>query len=202
MVQVTIKGKNLEITESLRSLVEDKFGRLDKYSDDLTEIRVELTHERTKAAVDRNHIDAMLMASGSQILRAEARGIDMRAAIDTLFETVQGQLLRHKERLHDRSRASAAKTAGEIVSGEMRRANPLDMPDHVILTEPIEVKPMSVAEAVDEMRLSGDDILVFVNSDSDQVNVLRMADQRHFTIYVPEGRVGSPTRSTRLTSSG
>jgi putative sigma-54 modulation protein len=202
MVQVTIKGKNLEITESLRSLVEDKFGRLDKYSDDLTEIRVELTHERTKSAIDRNHVDAMLIASGRLILRAEAHGIDMRAAVDTLFDTVQGQLLRHKERLHERPRASAAKTAGEIISGEMRRATPLDMPDHVILTEPIEVKPMSVGEAVDELRLSGDDFLVFVNSDSDQVNVLRMADRRHFTIYVPEGRVSSATRSTRLTSSG
>jgi putative sigma-54 modulation protein len=189
MLTITVRGKNLEITESLRTLVEGKLGRLDHYDEGLTEAIVELTAEKTKSVQDRNHVDVSLLASGNLIVRAEARGVDMRTAVDNVAEIVQKQLIRHKERLQDRVQISAAKTVGEAISTDYRRDNPRDEPEARIMTEQIDVKPMSVDDAVEEMRTTGREWMVFINSELSQVNVLAHTGGHNYVLYI-QGRRG------------
>lgn len=194
MLTITVRGKNLEITESLRRLVEEKLGRMDRFYDGLTEANVELTAEKTKSVNSRNHVDVSLLASGNLILRAEAHGVDMRTAVDNITDIVQKQLVRLKERLHDRQNVSVAKTIGEAVSTDYRRENPRDEPEARIMTETIDNKPMSVEEAVDEMRLAGQDYLIFFNSDTNQVNVLARTSEHNYVLYI---QAGKPNPSAR-----
>src|SRR3990172_12810232 len=112
-MQIVVKGKNVEVTEALRSYVEKKIGRLDRYLDHINECTVELTREMTKSAQARHVVQVTMLANGT-ILRAEERAGDMYAGIDTVFDTMHRQLVRFKERLHrTRSRASLKAIATE-----------------------------------------------------------------------------------------
>ncbi len=183
-MQLVIRGKNLEITESLRAMVEDKFAKLDRYLDNLTEVDVELTYEKTRTVEGRNHADVSLLADGALILRAEANGVDMRAALDNLSEIIQNRMTRRKEKLQGRGKVSAAKTAAAEIAASMA-AETVARGTPRVQTEEIEMKPLSVEEAIDEMPLSGRDWFLFINADSGQANLLRRGPDGNYTLYVP-----------------
>jgi len=184
-MQLLIRGKNLEVTESLRALVEGKLGKLDRYLGNLTEVEVELTYEKTKAVQDRNHVDVSLLADGSLLLRAEARGVDMRTALDNLADVIQGRIVRHKEKLQERGKVSAAKTAAAVVAAEMEGPALAERERPVVETQQIEMKPLSVEEALDEMSMVGRDWFLFINADSGQVNLLQRRADGNYTLFVP-----------------
>ncbi len=186
-MQLNVRGKNLEVTESLRALVQDKLGKLDRYFDELTEVDVELTFEKTKSVQDRHHVDASLLASGSLILRAEARGVDMRAALDNLFEVVQGRVVRHKEKLQQRGKVSAAKAAAAQEAAESAPVGRLT-PEPVVNVQQIDTKPVTVDEALEELAAADQDWMVFVNARSGHVNVLERRRDGSYILHAPPTR--------------
>lgn len=172
-MQLNVRGKNLEVTESLRALVQDKLGKLDRYFGEVTEVEVELTYERTKSVQDRHHVDASLLSDGSLILRAEARGVDMRAALDNLVDVVQGRVVRHKERLQQRGKVSAAKLAAAQEASDLASiARPVPARGPGVDTQEIDGKPLTLDEALEELASMDREWLLFVNARSGLVNVL------------------------------
>ncbi|MGD9404495.1 MAG: ribosome-associated translation inhibitor RaiA, partial [Anaerolineae bacterium] len=79
-MELTIKGKNVEITDRLNDYVEKKIGKLDRYLPSISEAGVELTTEGTRAAEDRQVCQVTVRANGT-ILRAEVRSDDMFTSI-------------------------------------------------------------------------------------------------------------------------
>ena len=75
-MQLSITGKNLEITESLSEYIEKKIGRLDRYLPNIIDARVELSVENTRAAKDRQ-IAQVTLRTKQAILRAEEASADM-----------------------------------------------------------------------------------------------------------------------------
>ena len=73
-MQLNVSGKNLEVTDSLREYVEKKIGRLDRYLPTITDARVELSVENTRAAKDRQVAQVTLrtkqhdLASGRSVV--------------------------------------------------------------------------------------------------------------------------------------
>ena len=189
-MQVIIRSKNLEVNEHLRALVEGKLSKLSRYLENLTEVDVELSYEKTRSAEDRLHVGVSLRADGSPLLRAEARAADVRSALDEVADVVQRRAVRHKERLQDRGKVSAAKTLAAIVAAALEDSSGTDAPAApAIETQSIEMKPLTVDDALDEMSLSGSplgrDLFLFVNADTGQANILQRRPDGGFTVYVP-----------------
>ncbi len=189
-MQVIIRSKNLEVNEHLRALVEGKLGKLNRYLENLTKVDVELSYEKTRSAEDRLHVGVSLLADGSPLLRAEARGADVRSVLDEVADVVQRRAVRHKERLQGRGKVSAAKTAAAIVAAAMEGSAGADaLAAPAIETQSIEMKPLTVDDALDEMLLGGSplgrDLFLFVNADTGQANVLQRRPDGGFTVYVP-----------------
>ncbi|MHB1131746.1 MAG: ribosome hibernation-promoting factor, HPF/YfiA family [Chloroflexota bacterium] len=175
-MQLLIKGKNVELTDSMRAVVEKKLGRLERYADSVRQTDVEVTQEKTKAASDRYTVQVTMIANGA-ILRAEERAQDVSAAVDAVVEVMQRRLTHFKGKLQRRGRGVPLREtmAEESSAGEAAEAENVEDEEEgarVVRTKRIAIKPMSVEEAADQMELLGHDFFLFLNSSSDTIGVL------------------------------
>ena len=92
-MRYTIIGKNIEVTEPLKSAVQDKIGKLERYFETDTEIHVTLSVEK-----DRQKIEVTIPVRGT-IIRAEQESSDMYVSIDLVEEVIERQLKRYKNKL-------------------------------------------------------------------------------------------------------
>ena len=83
-----ISGKNIEVTEGLRTAVQDKLNKLEKYFTDETEIQVTFSVEK-----DRQKIEVTIPVKGS-VIRAEQVSDDMYVSIDLVEEVIERQVNR------------------------------------------------------------------------------------------------------------
>jgi len=92
-MQINLTGRHLDITDAIRAYVEEKFGRLERHFDHVTNVHVVLS-----VAKLRQHAEASFHISGHDIF-ADTEHEDMYAAIDGLVDKLDRQLLKHKERM-------------------------------------------------------------------------------------------------------
>lgn len=97
-MQVTVSGHQVDITEPLRSYAQQKVGRIQKHFDNVTTTTVVLHVEK-----NRHLAEATIHAKGAT-LHADASGDDMYAAIDSLADKLDRQVLKHKEKISDHHR--------------------------------------------------------------------------------------------------
>ena len=91
-MELTINGRNLEVTQRLESYVQKKTGKLDRYMPNLIKIHVDLSEENTRSAVERQVAQITIRDDRGAILRAEERSNDMFAAIDAVIDKLYRQI--------------------------------------------------------------------------------------------------------------
>src|SRR5512136_1234881 len=120
-MQLNIKGKNFEVTDRLRTYVDQTVGKLDRYLPGIIEAWVELSVEDTKAAQD-GQVCQVTLRTDRVILRAEERSDDMFTAIDTVLEKVNRQIDRYKGKRKGRRRGAGAPIEPEVMEVEPAEA--------------------------------------------------------------------------------
>jgi ribosome hibernation promoting factor len=96
-MQLDVKGKNVEVTDSIRSYVERKLQKLDRRVHELTHVEIELAVERNPSIAESQVAEATVHLKG-HTLRARESARDMKAAIDQLSD----KLVRQVRDLHDK----------------------------------------------------------------------------------------------------
>ena len=155
-----ISGKNIEVTEGLKTAVEEKIGKLDKYFTEDTEIHVTLSTQK-----DRQKIEVTIPMKGN-IVRAEQESNDMYVSIDLVEEIIERQLRRYKTKIIERQQATV-NLSKEFIEEEVD-----DEEIKIVRTKRFAVKPMDVEEACVQMELLGHNFFVFRNAETDEVNVV------------------------------
>ncbi len=104
-MQITVSGHQVDITESLRAYASEKVGRIQKHFDHVTNTNIVLHVQK-----NLHKAEATIHARGAT-LHADAEGIDMYSAIDSLADKLDRQVLKHKEKTssHHRSEGSLKK---------------------------------------------------------------------------------------------
>jgi putative sigma-54 modulation protein len=90
-MQLQVKGKNLEVSDSIRSYAERKLSKLDKQVHALTQIEVELAVEKNPSVAENQVAEATVWLKG-HTLRAREATRDMKASIDQLTEKLLRQI--------------------------------------------------------------------------------------------------------------
>jgi putative sigma-54 modulation protein len=90
-MQLDVKGKNLEVSESIRTYAERKLAKLDKQVHALTRVEVELAVERNPSVAANQVAEATVWLKG-RTLRAREASRDMKASIDELTEKLLRQV--------------------------------------------------------------------------------------------------------------
>lgn len=177
IMRFTITGKNIEVTEGLRSAVEEKIGKLDKYFGSEIEAIVTLSVEK-----ERQKIEVTIPIKGS-IIRAEEVSNDMYVSIDLVEEIIERQLKKYKNKIIDSKQSAAHEFSSYYVDNDYVE----DEPEIKILrSKRFGVKPMSAEEACIQMELLQHNFYVFFNSDTEEVNVVYKRKNNTYGLIEPE----------------
>ncbi|MGN1205412.1 MAG: ribosome hibernation-promoting factor, HPF/YfiA family [Eubacterium sp.] len=174
-MNLVISGKNLDITEGLRSAVEEKIGKLERYFTESTEVHVTLSTEK-----NRQKIEITIPMKGS-IIRAEEVSSDMYVSIDLVEEVIERQLRKYKNKLIDKEQNAAHLSQSFIEADDLE-----DEDIQIIRSKKFAMKPMDPEEACVQMELIGHNFFVFRNSETDEVNVVYKRKGNTYGLIEPE----------------
>lgn len=169
-----ITGRNIDITEGLKSAVEEKLGKLDRFFAPETEVNVTLSVEK-----ERQKIEVTIPVKGN-IIRSEQVSSDMYVSIDLVEEVIERQLKKYKNKIVDKQQNAAAFTQ-EFVEKDYD-----DDEVKIIRTKRFGIKPMDPEEACVQMELLGHNFFVFCNAETDQVNVVYKRKGSTYGLIEPE----------------
>ena len=92
-MQINLTGHHVDVTDSLREYVNEKFQRLERHFDHINNVHVILSIEKLRQIAEAN-----MHLNGGEIF-ANAEATDMYASIDSLVDKLDRQLIRHKEKM-------------------------------------------------------------------------------------------------------
>ena len=171
-----ILGKNIEVTPGLRSAVEDKIGKLEKYFNPDTEAHVTLSVEK-----DRQKIEVTIPVKGN-IIRSEQVSNDMYVSIDLVEEIIERQLKKYKTKLIAKEQSAGCFKQDFIEKDYMDEEEV-----QIVRTKKFDIKPMYPEDACVQMELLGHNFYVFCNAETDQVNVVYKRKGNTYGLIEPEG---------------
>ena len=177
-MRLQVKGKNLDVSDSIRSYAEDKLRKLERQLADPTQIELELSVERNPS-ISANHVAEATIWTKGPVLRAREASADHKASIDQLVDKLERQVKRYREK---RRRYRSVPTAEAVPEN----AVPLDGEPRVVKTKRFPVKPMSPEEAVLQLELVGHDFFVFQNGETMEVNVVYRRRDGSYGLIEPE----------------
>ena len=162
-MKITLRGKNIEITEAIEEKVGEKLSKLDKYfivSENVEAkvlVRTYPYGQKIEVTIPTEYV----------LLRAEVVDQDLYNAIDLVIDKLEGQIRKYKTRLNRKSKDN--KLAFNLASIE-----PLDDEEEDVLvkTKTITPKPMDMEEAIMQMELIGHSFFVYRDTETDANSIV------------------------------
>lgn len=170
-----ITGRNIDVTEGLKSAIYDKIGKLERYFTEDTEVHVTLSVEK-----ERQKIEITIPVKGN-IIRSEQTSNDMYVSIDLVEEVIERQLKKYKKKLISKQQ-NAASFRKEFIEKE----TDVDDEIRIIRTKRFDMKPMYPEDACVQMELLGHNFFVFCNAESEEVNVVYKRNGNTYGLIEPE----------------
>jgi len=168
---ISVRGKNIDVTNALKEYVEKKLAKLEKYLD-LSEAQVTLAVEK-----GTHKVEVTIPVNG-MILRGEEETGDMYASIDLVVEKLEKQINKYKARFNKKAR----------IEGKVPQ--PAEDENYeepkIMKTKRFAVKPMPVEEAIMQMNMLGHSFFVFSNAETEEVNVLYRRKDGNYGLIEPE----------------
>ncbi|WP_195947493.1 ribosome hibernation-promoting factor, HPF/YfiA family [Faecalibacillus intestinalis] len=162
-MKITLRGKNIEITEAIEEKVSEKLSKLDKYfivSENVEAkvlVRTYPYGQKIEVTIPTEYV----------LLRAEVVDQDLYNAIDLVIDKLEGQIRKYKTRLNRKSKDN--KLAFNLASIE-----PLEDEEEDVLvkTKTITPKPMDMEEAIMQMGLIGHSFFVYRDTETDAISIV------------------------------
>jgi putative sigma-54 modulation protein len=172
-VDVSVSSRNIELTESLRSVAEAKIGRLDRFLDGMDHAEVHFSEERNPRIAHKDVCEVTLEGHGHHV-RAKVAAADPFAAVDAAVEKLEHQLTKLKTKLVSRNhpRRSRGAVAGAEADGLGATLAPEIDPSRIVRSKQFTMKPMTPDEAVLQMDLLGHDFYFFANAETGRAGVV------------------------------
>lgn len=164
-MNINIISKKVELTEAIKSKIENKFGKLEKYLNQDTDINVKLDVRKKN-----QKIEVTIFTKGGTILRAEDSREDLYSAIDLVYDKLYGQIRKLKTQLSRKNKSNDSirfdnieyyDTSDEEYDNKIKKVKKFNIN-----------KPMSAEDTINQMELLGHNFFVFRDSDSEDINIV------------------------------
>ena len=185
-MELIFRGKHLTLGEEFRDYAGVKIGRLARYLP-LAEHAIVDVRREAKGSSGRFVVQVTVNADGT-FLRAEERADQMEAALDSVSDVLSRQIKRFKEKKLYRSHRRMNK---EALAAEAEREPDLP-PDteivsgRVVKRKQFVVKPMTEAEAIEQMELLGHNFFLFRDEDRQELALLYRRRDGDYGLILPE----------------
>ena len=190
-----IQGRNIEITRSMKEHVAAKLGALDRHLPSIGRAEVEMASEPTRSQQDRVVVQVSLTVGGD-LLRAQRRAPNARAAVNAAADALDRQVNRWKAQTYRSERqARNAPDADTVIQAEMADENGVADADaeiapagDLVRIKRFDMEPMTVEEAALQMQYLDHSFYMFLDSETNKYSVLyRRADANYGLIQPTEG---------------
>lgn len=178
-MELQISGKNIQLMPQVCSYAERKLGKLNRYLPNIIMSSVEISEEKTKSPQQR-FVVQVTVDTGNTLLRGEERGDDLFTAIDKVAKVVSRRIKQYKEKLYEKGRGNS------LARSELSEAVETLPAPRVVKVKRFAVKPMSMSEAVEQMELLGHDFFLFLNSETEELNLLYRRQDGNYGLIEPE----------------
>lgn len=169
-----VRGKNLEITTALKDYVLKREKKVTKYFDNEVGVQALLSVEK-----DRKVAEITLKVDGV-VLRGVEANQDMYAAIDLVYDKMVRQIHKYKTKIARRMKDSSFNAA--LVNDSAEPEEKFE----IARVKKFAARPMDVEEAVLQMNLVGHDFFVFLNAETDTINVVYKRKHGQYGLIEPE----------------
>lgn len=170
-----ISGRNIDVTEGLKTAIYDKLGKLERYFTPETEVHVTFSVEK-----DRQKVEVTIPMKGN-IVRAEQVSSDMYASIDLIEEVIERQLRKYKNKLVDQKQSAMSLSQAFMAEEEGEEEDIV-----ISKVKHFAMKPMDAEEACVQMELLGHNFYVFRDAETDEVNVVYKRKNGTYGLIEPE----------------
>jgi len=171
-MKVQVRGKNIPVTDALREYTEKRVKKLNRFMDGFREANVVLSVQK-----DDHKVEVTTFIDSGIILRGEETTEDMYASVDLVVDKLEKQIEKYKGRLVKR---------GRVLGNNLPEGSKKDGDEpRVVRTKRFAVKPMSTDEAILQMNLLGHSFFVFLNADTEEVNVLYLRNDGNYGLIEP-----------------
>ncbi len=170
-------GKNMEVTKALREVTEKKLGKLDKYFQKDIEGNVTFSTQK-----NRKIIEVTINLPGT-IIRAEESSDDMYASIDKAIDILERQIRKYKSKLQRRYQNGETIRFENVVP--LNKENETNKPK-LVRKKTFPLKPMASDEAILQMELLGHNFFVYMDADTEDVNVIYKRKDGDYGLIQPE----------------
>ncbi|MEX2534892.1 MAG: ribosome-associated translation inhibitor RaiA [Trueperaceae bacterium] len=167
-------GRNLEITDAMRSYTEEKLSKLERFSDQLMDARVVMSFGGD-GVEEPARVEVQARVPNG-LIRAEERGRDTYAAVDKVVDKLERQLKRFKGRF-------IAKRAEEPPVVPLPEPEP-DAPTIVRVKRHV-LRPMAPEDAAIQMEALGHTFFMFRNLETDDINVIYLRHDGNYGLLEP-----------------
>jgi putative sigma-54 modulation protein len=195
-MDLNIQGRNIEITRSMKEHVTAKLGALDRHLPSIARADVEMASESTRSQQDRVVVQVSLTVGGD-LLRAQRRAGNARAAVNAAVDALDRQVNRWKSQTYRSERQSRnapdADTVVEALAAE--ELPPSD--DEVAVEDPtgdlvrikqFNMEPMSVEEAALQMQYLDHSFYMFLDAETNRYSVLYLRADANYGMIQPTVR--------------
>jgi len=180
-MQITVTGRHFEITDALRQHIETKIQKMERFLDGITDVHLVLSVEK-----HRHSAEITLLQANGNTLRSLEETHDMYESVDTVIEKIEKQA-RKLNRKRETSRKGRKSTKDlEVLLDDEGEGHESGVTPKVIRTQKFAIKPMPVDEAAMQLGMAPDGFLVFMNSETDQINVMYKRKDGNYGLIEPE----------------
>lgn len=174
-MKIIVNGKNIEITNALKNVVEKKLDKLDKYFSPNVEAHATLSVQKNRQIIE------VTIPFNGVILRGEEATEDMYASIDLVVDKLERQIRKQKTKLQKRLYGDSLKF--QFIPDEEYK----DVQEpRIVKTKKFAIKPMSDEEALLQMELLGHNFFVYESADTGDVNVIYKRKDGNYGLIEPE----------------
>ena len=187
-MDVTVQGRNIDVSEQLRAAVEEKVGRLGRLLQGMDHAEVHFFEERNPRIADKEVCEVTLAGHGHHV-RAKAASSDPFTAVDRAVDKLEHQLAKLKGKLLGRSHPRRHGSVNSVKADEDDTADTQDRGHErtdeddldawqptIVKTKLFAIKPMTPEEAALQMDLLGHDFFFFTNADTERAAVVYRRD--------------------------
>jgi putative sigma-54 modulation protein len=174
-VNLTVKGRNLVVTDAIGKYAEDKIGKLGKYLAGGSRCEVEMWTEKNPSIADSQVVEVTIFTKGP-VIRAREASPDIYASVDLVFEKLERQVKKYRGKVVSRSQEGpkdeVLASEGFILTEEAEELADEAGAPLIVKTKHFMVKPMAPEEACLQLELVGHDFFVFTNSETHETAVV------------------------------
>ncbi len=182
MLKYNVRGENVEVTDALRSYVEKRLTKLEKYFElnDTVNAHVNLKVYRNHTAKVEVTIPLPYL-----VLRAEDTTDDMYRSIDFVSEKLERQIRKYKTRVNRKSREKGLQDF--FIEADAETTEEPEPGFDIVRNKRVNLKPMDPEEAILQMDMLEHDFFVFQDAETDGTSVVyRRNDGRYGLIETDE----------------